>query len=131
VVEEVTALILDSSALVAVIHQEPGSEQVLPRVHGSLLCTVNAAECIGVLMRKGADFPRARNAIMLSRVRIVDFDIGLAEIAGALEEKTKPRGLSLGDRACLALALRENLPVLTADRHWKDVDVGVEIRLIR
>jgi ribonuclease VapC len=127
----VTVFALDSSVLVAVFKNESGSDIAKPLLRGSLLSTVNAAECFAVMARARQRVSDTSESLQLSGVRIIDFDIELAEIAGALEEKTKPQGLSLGDRACLALALRENLPVLTADRHWKDVAVGVEIRLMR
>lgn len=122
--------VLDSSALIAAVKNEPGAETV-GKAQKLFMSAVNAAECVGVLVRQGHSLEAACRALDMAGLQIADFDRKLAEIAGALEEKTKPQGLSLGDRACLALALRENLPVLTADRHWKDVAVGVEIRLMR
>jgi len=60
-----------------------------------------------------------------------DFDMQQAHIAGNLWQQTKPFGLSLGDRACLALATHLDLPVLTADKIWAQLDIGVPVRLIR
>ncbi len=62
---------------------------------------------------------------------IVPFDQELASIAAGLESLTRPFGLSLGDRACLALGIRLSLPILTADQAWAKLDVGVKVELIR
>jgi PIN domain nuclease of toxin-antitoxin system len=62
---------------------------------------------------------------------IVDFDRAFAESTGELVDQTKAHGLSLGDRACLALAAREKLPAVTADRAWTKLNIGIDIKLIR
>jgi PIN domain nuclease of toxin-antitoxin system len=92
---------------------------------------VNLAEIFGVLMRRGETNSRVRTIVALSQVEIVSFDGGLAEECGTLISRTRQNGLSLADCACLALGARENLPVLTADRAWKELDLGLDIRLIR
>jgi PIN domain nuclease of toxin-antitoxin system len=129
--EEVSSFVLDSSVLLAVLKQEPGASAYSNLLSGSLISAVNAAECISVLIREGGASQEVCSAIDFANVQIVTFDRGLAERAGALIALTKRFGLSLGDRACLALAAREKLPALTADRIWQSVDVGVEIRVIR
>ena len=72
-----------------------------------------------------------RSTIDGLRLRIVPFDEGHAYKAGSLRHSTRHVGLSLGDRACLVLAAAMSLPALTADRAWADLDIGVEVQLIR
>jgi PIN domain nuclease of toxin-antitoxin system len=64
-------------------------------------------------------------------VEFVDFDFALAAIAGRLRAATRSLGLSLGDRACLALAIERNCPVMTADRSWAKLNLGIPIQLVR
>ena len=123
--------VVDTSALVALLIGEPGSDFMKAAGPGYLLSVVNLAETIDVLMRKGLPFEAALRAMEIVDIEIADFDRALAEDTGALAAITKRLGLSFGDRACLALARREKLPVFTADRAWRDLDIGVEIRLIR
>ncbi len=126
-----TSLVLDTSAVLAYIQDEPGSMAIPDQIADLLLSSVNLAEAVGVMMRRGLSFDDARKNLSYLDFRVVDFDRGLAEETGALAQRTRSLGLSLGDRACLALAMRESLPALTADRAWRGLDVGVEIRLIR
>ena len=123
--------VLDASAVLAVILTEPGGDSVRPRIADSLLSAVNLVEVIARLLDLG--FPPADIDDRLERLRfmVVPFDEDLALRAGLLRVQTRHLGLSVGDRACLALALREGLPVLTADRAWAKLDVGVEVVLIR
>ena len=126
-----TAVVLDTSALIASILDEPGGEALLDEKVEWILSSVSLAEAVGVLMRKGYTRHDARQTIDAFDLRIVDFDRALAEDAGSLTTQTRPFGLSLGDRACLALAAREKAPALTADHAWHGLDVGVDIQFIR
>jgi ribonuclease VapC len=126
-----SSFVLDTSALLACLNRESGSESVIGTIAGALLSTVNLAETIAVLVRQGASREKAIEILELWEFQVADFDRSLAEETGALIKRTRSQGLSLGDRACLALALTENLPVVTADRAWRGVDVGVKIRFIR
>lgn len=123
--------VLDASAILAVLHREPGGEVVVPLASGALVSAVNVAEAGARLadwdMRDG----EARRAILELGIVVVPFDAELAFDSSALRTPTRRWGLSLGDRACLALAKREGLPALTADHAWLDLDIGVEVRLIR
>ena len=123
--------VLDASAVLAVVLDEPGGELVRPLIAESLLSAVNLVEVATRLLDFG--FPSAEIGGRLERLRfrVVPFDEGLALSAGLLRVQTRHLGLSLGDRACLALAQRQGLPVLTADRAWARLDVGVEVVLIR
>jgi ribonuclease VapC len=123
--------VVDTSAIIAFVNRETGWEAIGKHSDALYLSAVNLAECVAVIVRKGATLDGARRLMSAADFRIVDFDRDLAEQAGALIAQTKQAGLSLGDRACLALAVREKLPVLTADKAWKDLKVGVDIRLVR
>ena len=123
--------ILDASAALAVLQDERGADVVGESLPRALLTSVNASEVIVKLIRYGAAPEVAVGLVRLMDCRIVDVDVDLGLRAGALYARTSHAGLSLGDRICLALAQREGLPVLTADRAWAGLDIGVQIRLIR
>jgi len=127
----VASSVLDSSAVLAVINGEPGGEIVAALINDSLVSAVNFAEVMTKLVERSGSLERARKALAILDLNVVDFDRDLAENAGGLVAQTKVRGLSLGDRCCLALALRERVPAVTADRAWQDADLGVEVRLFR
>ena len=89
------------------------------------------AEIVTSLITQGFPAAEARRTAESLAIETVPFDEELALDAGALRETTRSHGLSLGDRACLALARRMALPALTADQAWQELDIGVDIRLIR
>ena len=122
---------MDSSAVVAALLEEPGGEEMARRDGPFLISTVNLCEVLERLaVGSAAEAPTLAMLEDLGLV-LVDFTPDLAAIAARLKASTRSVGLSLGDRACLALALRERTPVLTGDRAWSKVDVGVEIVMIR
>ena len=126
-----SSVVLDSSALLAFIHGEPGGEVVAGVVGEALISSVNLAEVVTKLVERTGSLDLARAALGMANVDVIDFDGLQAEQAGALVTLTRSRGLSLGDRACLTLAAREAAPVLTADRIWATLKLDVEVRLIR
>jgi ribonuclease VapC len=126
-----SGVVLDSSALLAFIQGEAGGEVVAAVVGDALMSSVNHAEVVTKLVERTGSLDVARAALGMANVDVVDFDRSHAEQAGLLVRHTQPHGLSLGDRACLALAMREAAPALTADRIWGKVALGVEVRLIR
>ena len=124
-------IVVDSSAVVAALLEEPGGEEMARRDGPFLISTVNLCEVLERLaVGSAAEAPTLAMLEDLGLV-LVDFTPDLAAIAARLKASTRSVGLSLGDRACLALALRERTPVLTGDRAWSKVDVGVEVVLIR
>lgn len=97
----------------------------------ALVTTVNACEVLERLLAAGNAPTASRELLDAVELEVVPFDLTLAEIAASMKAITRRAGLSLGDRACLALGRHLSLPVMTADRDWLKVDVGVEVRLIR
>jgi PIN domain nuclease of toxin-antitoxin system len=125
------AVVLDSSALLALAHGEPGAGRVAPLVELSVISAVNWAEVVESRIRRGRAAQSVRAAATQAGIEIVPLDARQAEIAAELREPTRRHGLSLADRCCLALALGLRAPALTTDRAWAKLDVGVEIELIR
>ena len=125
------SVVLDASALLAHIRGERGSDPVAEIAADALLSTVNLAEVLSKLMERSLSAEQADAIVYRYGFAVVPFDEGLARRAGALRPATKALGLSLGDRACLALALREGLPVITTDRNWTKLTLGIEIKVVR
>jgi ribonuclease VapC len=124
-------VVLDASAVLAHLRGESGGDIALEKLPGGLICTVNLTEVVQKLVDDGLADVDIRAALDDLAFAVVSFDETLALAAGLLRGSTRARGLSLGDRACLALARREGLPALTADRAWAELDLGVEVVLIR
>ena len=122
---------LDASALLALLHSEPGAEIVEGAVEGAAMSTVNWAEVYQRWLARGVDVTDLRADLEALGLQIVPLSVEDAEQAAELWSLTGQHGLSLGDRACLALARRLGLPALTADRAWLDVNSGVDVRAIR
>lgn len=123
--------VLDSSAILAVLNAEPGADVVESMMENALVSTVNYAEVVAKLVERGSTVLAAQAALRSIALTTVDFDVALAERTGGLRGETLKRGLSLGDRACLALAEREGVPAVTGDRTWVGAVSRVDIRLIR
>jgi PIN domain nuclease of toxin-antitoxin system len=127
----VTTHVADASAILAMLDREPGHQRVEAALAETVMSTVNLAEIVTSLINKGIPAADARRTTESLEIETVPLDRELALAAGVLREGTRSHGLSLGDRACLALGRHLALPVLTADRTWADLDVGIEIQLIR
>jgi PIN domain nuclease of toxin-antitoxin system len=125
--------ILDASALLAVLLDEPGSDKVRVALADSGMSEVNLSEVVGHFARNGAAESDIRPVLDPLPIERHPFDGELAYTAGLLLPLTKAAGLSFGDRACLALAQRLGVRVLTADRAWRNIAnaVAVEIEVIR
>ena len=125
-------VVLDASALMAVIAREPGAEMLTPQLmNAAATSTVNLAEVHGKLVQRGFSPDDAWAAANGAVHEAVVFTAEHAKTAGDLIIQTRALGLSLGDRACLALGIALRAPVYTADRLWKHLKLGIRIHLIR
>jgi ribonuclease VapC len=124
-------IVLDASALLAYMFRESGAQEVATVIGDCCISAVNIAEVLGRFVRDGYDAKRVLKEIRTTAIEVVDFDPSQAEVTAQLIMGTHRSGLSLGDRACLALALSRRLPVMTADRAWKQLKLDIDIRLIR
>jgi ribonuclease VapC len=123
--------VFDASVLLAHIGQEPGSDGIDELADEALMSAVNLAEVFAKLSERGLSQGEADMIVYRYRLEVVPFDEELARQTGALRPATKSLGLSLGDRACLALAQREQLPILTADKSWAKLNLGMAIKVVR
>lgn len=126
-----TELILDASSILALLNSEKGAEIVQQALPDAKISTVNLAEVVTRLTLIGMSFTEIEQVMNLLGLESVVFDEEQALQAGIMATMTQEFGLSLGDRACLALGVLTNTPVLTADRAWQNVSLPVEIKLIR
>ncbi len=125
------SFILDTSAVLAALWDEPGGERVNEVLAEARISAVSQSELIAKLVDRGASASQVRDVIIALNLDVGEFSASQALISGELRRETKAVGLSLGDRCCLALAREESLPVLTADRAWANLNVEVEIEVIR
>ena len=115
----------------AVVFNEPGGDVVLPLLQGGLLSTVNLAEVHTRLLLRGAATGHAWSRVMEFGCEVCFFDDHQARLTGELIAQTRPYGLSLGDRACLALAIQRKATVYTTDAAWKNLGLGIDVEVIR
>lgn len=123
--------VLDASALLAVFNAEPGAERVIAALSRSTISAVNLAEVAAKLQERGMPDGRIRANIDALELSVVPFDQDMALQAGLLRAATRAAGLSLGDRACLALAAQRGATALTTDRAWESLEIGVAIEFAR
>jgi len=123
---------LDSSALLALLNREPGAEKLTAELLSTATCsTVNLAEVHSKLVSRGLIESDAWKAAVDPVSELIEFTVKHAQIVGDLVKQRRAFGLSLGDRACLALGMDLGVPVYTADRSWKKLHLPVQINVIR
>ena len=125
-------VVLDASAILAIVFQERGAERLTAEIlDQAVVSTVNLAEVQSKLIKKGFEPEHAWSDANLLETAPEPFTADQAKIAGSLIAKTEKYGLSLGDRACLALAISLKAPVYTTEQLWRNLKVGVPIHVIR
>jgi ribonuclease VapC len=127
------SVVLDASALIAMLKGEKGSAKVAGAIAGARVTSVNYAEVVSHFIHAGMPAPEVDAMLQPLPMDVVAADSALATLAGRLRAVTANAGLSLGDRFCLALAQREGLPAWTSDRNWKTIEsaAGVKVVAIR
>lgn len=125
--------VLDASALLCLLKGERGAERVLSVLPRAMVSAVNLSEVYGKLADAGGSADRIARAIGGLHLRVEPFDDDQAHRSGMLRPLTRSLGLSLGDRACLALAQHRGATALTTDRIWADLPdaIGTPIEVIR
>jgi PIN domain nuclease of toxin-antitoxin system len=123
--------VLDASALLALLNAEKGADFVQDVLPHAVLSAINLAEVVTRLVAVGMPEKEIQETLLLLGLKIIPFEEKGAFQSGFLYAKTKPLGLSLGDRACLDLAKISGATALTADRAWQELKIGVKVKLIR
>lgn len=126
-----TSIVLDTSAVLAFLDDEPGAEEVFRVIRFASISTVNLAEVYTKLTERGRAGDEAFSAVRNAIGQIVPFTAQMAEMTGSLRTETRKSGLSLGDRACIALGVALGAEVYTSDRVWADLILPCTIKLIR
>jgi PIN domain nuclease of toxin-antitoxin system len=127
----VNDVVLDASALLAVLRAEPGAERVEARLEGACIGAVNLSEVVAKLIEDGVPEAEIRRAIGRLELDVHAFGQQDAYAAGILRPSTRALELSFGGRACLALAQNLHAPALTANTSWARLDLGIAIEVIR
>ena len=110
--------VLDASAILALLNQEHGEDRVARLLPQSVVSAVNAAEVLSKLVDGGMPIDAACESVDLLRLEVIDFTRRLAERSALLRPSTRKKGLSLGDRSCLALGIEMGSEVVTAEKDW-------------
>ena len=126
-----TKYVLDASALLAFLAGEPGGDAVEEALPSAIVSTINMSEVIAKLLERRMSEDEVREVLRYLDCEVVNFTLERAWRTARLRPLTRHQGLSLGDRACLELAIEHDLPVMTTDRVWGEIDVGVVVNVLR
>ena len=125
-----SAIVFDSSVVIAILKQSRGFESAEKTLSDALISTINLAEVATYLARNSVPSDTIQEVLASFPIQVIPFEETLAIQTGCLYPSCKHLGLSLGDRACLALAISRKLPVLTADQVWSKLDLGIPIQVL-
>ena len=125
-------IIFDASAVIGLFAKEKGVEVIKKHSRNAIISSVNISEVYKYCIDKqNLTTEECRNIMTISGIKIINFDEKQALIAASIYPQTKALGLSLGDRACIALALEKHYPVLTCDKIWEKVDLNIKFIIVR
>jgi ribonuclease VapC len=124
-------VVLDASALLAVMFDEPGQTTMLPLLKGATISAVNLSEVYARVIERGKTLTKVQAAFEGLEIGVASFDEEQATLTAMLRAETRQLGLSFGDRACLALGRHLRCPVYTADRIWGKLGIDLDIVVIR
>jgi ribonuclease VapC len=124
-------VVLDASVVLAMLWHERGGDRVAAVSDDTMVSVVNLSEVVAKMLNRGFTEAQAREVAEQIESAIIPFDEDQAMTAGLLRASTRARGLSLGDRACIALATARGARIMTADRALADLDIGVAVEVIR
>ncbi len=125
------SVVLDASALIALVRKEPGWKNVLPLLPDAKMSAVNVCETIQRLRRGGMPLEAVQLILKSLVPEPVSFDEAQAYVAASIHQQTRDRGISFGNCACLALAMSRDLPAATAERKWDALGIKVTVKQIR
>jgi ribonuclease VapC len=128
---EERSCVLDASALLAMLQDEPGGDTVQELLETAAISSVSWSEVIQKALDRRMEIEGLRHDLEALGLEILPFTAVLAETTAQLRSATRQAGLSLGDRCCLALAAVLGLPAITADRIWPDLGLPIKIRVVR
>jgi ribonuclease VapC len=123
--------VLDASAVLCLLQEEKGAERVARALPAAVIGAVNHSEVVGKLVEAGIDEPTVDGLIDKLQLKVIPFDRTQARLAGSLRATTRTLGLSLGDRACLALAATEGATALTCERSWAKFEAPCKVETVR
>jgi ribonuclease VapC len=126
-----TSVVFDASAVLVLLFAEPGAEVAGRYLRDGIISAANLAEVLAKLADHGLPLPEAIRAVAMLGLEVVPLTEAQAQRSAELRPVTRALGLSLGDRACLALAADRGLPALTADRAWAELKSAVEVVVLR
>jgi ribonuclease VapC len=123
--------VLDSSAVIALLGNEKGADDIDAVLPNAVISTVNLAEVISKLQERGGSDQAIDDSLADLNLTVISFDSEQANKAGKMRNITRARGLSLGDRACLALAASRGATAVTTDKAWKDFEQVAQVLVVR
>ena len=124
-------VIIDASAIIAFIFNEPGGDRVMKFIASASISSVNLSEVVTDVLKRGVDITETRKHLSQLPLEIIPFDAELAYDAASLEKYRKSHNLSLGDRACLSTGLKLGRKIITADTKWRTLPLPIDIEVIR
>jgi len=123
--------VLDASAVLCLLQEEKGAERVARALPAAVIGAVNYSEVVGKLVEAGLDEATVDGLINKLQLKVIPFDRIQARLAGSLRATTRKLGLSLGDRACLALAAAGGATALTCERSWAKLEAPCKVETLR